>query len=115
RAIELTDAPVIDFVDAPRLDAEVLSRFSNRWNLMTAYVVAVLDFADDFLRRSFTRQEKGVGHANQRYLIDLGGARRTVGHDAERGGRRARVHEAAKDAAIDVHHALSGRAFVIVA
>src|SRR5437867_10895790 len=108
-AVESAQLAVPDLVDPARRDAEVLAALGDRWPPMAGAVVAVADFVQDVIRRARARIEDGVRHADQG---DQGGVRGLpvrVGLAAEDRRRLPAVHEAARDAAVDMDHAPRGR------
>src|SRR5215813_323668 len=113
-AVELAELAVLDLVDAARGDAEVLSALGDRRRTVARHVVAVVDLLHDVLRRARAHVEDRVRHANQRDQRGVGGLPVAVGLAAEDRRGLPAVHEAAKDAAVDVHDAAARRALVIV-
>jgi hypothetical protein len=75
-------------------------------------VEAVVDVADDARRIVVAAIEDGVRHADQRHEGRAGRLEVAIRLAAEDGGRLAAVHEAAKDAALDVRHPPRRRALV---
>src|SRR5260370_38527817 len=106
---------MIDLVDAASRDSKIFARLGDRWDLMTADVVTTLDIGDDLFRSLIPGEEKSIRHSNQRNMPSLARTRRAVGLRAEQRSGRARIQEAAEDAALEVHHAASARAFLVVA
>ena len=106
---------VIDLVNAACRDSKIFARLGNRRNLMAADIVTALDVGDDFFRRRFTGQKECIGHSDQRHVASFARTRRAVGLRSEHCSSRARIQEAAENAALDMHHAAPARAFVVVA
>src|SRR5262249_32543619 len=114
-SVEASQLAVLDLVDAPGRDAEVLAVLGGRRDGVAGDVVPVVDLADDGARVAITAGEDRVRHPDQRDHRGLGRLVMAVRRSAEERGRLAAVHEAAEDALGDVDHASRRRSLVIVA
>src|SRR5437870_13792851 len=81
---------------------------------MADYVVAVLDLADDVVRVTVARSERGVRHADQRYQRGVRRLVVSVGLRADDRRGLAAVGEALEDALVEVIDAAGGRPLLLV-
>src|SRR5712691_9445151 len=113
-AIQASKLPVANLVDLASRDPEVLPALGDGRRLVADEVVAVIDFLDDVRRVTVAHVEYRIGHADERDEGCLGRLPVAIGLPAEDRGGLATVHEALEDAPVDMSHAPSGRALVVV-